>query len=354
MKAVILAGGSGSRLWPKSRDNEPKQFQVFMGDKTMLQQTYERLSFLKPADIFVATNEAYRGLVKKQLPKLAAKNLIIEPAMRDTAPCICHAAHHLAKLGFEEEVMAIIYADHLIQKSAEFKKALLSAVRHVEEYDTLGVIAVRAKYANPNLGYIRIGTPRGETPEGLSIYELDRFVEKPTMEVAKTFLHSYKYLWNTGLYLWKVGTILGEFKAHAPAVYDAIVKKERYEDAPKISIDYAVIEKVAPARIHVFPAELGWNDVGNWAALHEELTARESDNLSVGETLVMETQGSVIFGQTDGGGPARAKKLIVAYGLKDIVIVDTPEALLVMPKDKAAEVKAIVERIKKEKREKYL
>ncbi len=353
MKAVILAGGTGSRLWPKSRDNQPKQFQAFVGDKTMLQQTYERLSFLKPGDIFVATNEVYRALVKKQLPKLAAKNLIIEPAMRDTAPCICHAAHHLAKLGFAKEVMAIIYADHLIQKSAEFKKALLSAVRHIEEYDALGVIAVRAKYANPNLGYIRIGAPRGETPEGLSIYELDRFVEKPTMEVAKTFLHSYKYLWNTGLYLWKVGTILEEFKLHTPAVYNAIVKNECYEDAPKISIDYAVIEKVAPERIHVFPAELGWNDVGNWAALHEELTARESDNLCSGETLAMNTRGSVIFGQGGKSG-GRGEKLVVAYGLKDIVIVDTPEALLVMPKDKAAEVKAIVERIKKEKRWKYL
>lgn len=346
MKAVILAGGTGTRLWPMSRDIKPKQFHTFVGNKTMLQQTFERLSFLKPTDIFVATNVQYEKLVRQQLKGLPEGNLIIEPAMRDTAPCICYAAHYLEEKGFKNEVMAIIYADHLIQKPEEFKRALIFAEKHIKKTNRLGVVAVRAKYPNPNLGYIRIGQTISESKEGLEVYELEKFVEKPSIETAKKFLNSYKYLWNTGLYMWKVGTILNKFKQFAPDIYKYTEKSSTYEKAQKISIDYAIMEKIAPDMVNVIPAELGWNDIGNWAALHEELALQESENVSIGDHVGIDTTGSVILG-TSG-------KLIVTYGIKDMVIVDTPEALLVMPKGKASEAKKLIEEIRKKKKDRFL
>lgn len=342
MKAVILAGGTGTRLWPMSRDLKPKQFHSFVGKETMLQQTYARLSFLKPSDIFVATNVQYEGLVHKQLKNLPPENLILEPAMRDTAPCICFSAHRLAELGFKEEVMAVVYADHLIQNQESFEKAMKETAHLVDAQNRLAVIAVRAKYPNPNLGYIRIGKLTETTQSGLEVYELDQFVEKPTEERAKKFLISYKYLWNTGLYMGKVSTILKYFRTYAPKIHKLAASSKTYEQAPKISIDYALIEKIPPRFIRVIPAELGWNDIGNWAALHEELTREERENVSSGQHIAIDTEGSLVIGN--------AGKPIVTYGVRNLVVVDTPEALLIMPKEKASEMKKMMEQVKKHKK----
>ncbi|MEK9132624.1 MAG: sugar phosphate nucleotidyltransferase [Patescibacteria group bacterium] len=346
MKAVILAGGGGTRLWPVSRSAMPKQFHAFTGNRTLLQQTFDRLSFLKPSDIFVSTNKKYAELVKKQLPHLQQEklheNLIIEPETRDTAPGICFAANHLAKMGFKNEVMAIVYADHLIQRPEEFKKALEFTANHVAQKDILSVIGVRAKYPNPNLGYIKLGRkipPRSKKSGSFEIYELDRFTEKPDIETAKKFIESGKYLWNTGLYVWKVGTILEKFAKFAPDVYEAVVVKENYAASPKISIDYAVMERIGKKALHVVPAEFGWNDIGNWSALHEEMTTNETHNIGFGEQITVDTEGSVVIGSSG--------KLVVTYGVKNMIVIDTPEALLVMPKERSSEVKKLIEEIKK-------
>lgn len=346
MKAVILAGGTGTRLWPLSRDIKPKQFHAFSGNKTMLQQTYERLCFLNPRDIFVATNAQYADIVKRQLKNLPNENLIIEPATRDTGPAICFAATRFKNLGFKNEVMVIVYADHLIQKSEEFKKTLLKAQAHIKKSNRLGVIAICAKSPNPHLGYIKIGKLISGHDKKFEIYELEKFVEKPSVETAKKFMLSYKYFWNTGLYMWKVGTILEKFKIHAPEIFKNAQDEKTYCQAPKISIDYAIMEKIAPKTVHVMPADLGWNDIGNWAALYEELTKNETDNLSVGQHLPIETKGSLVIG---GYG-----KLIVTHGVKNLIIVDTPEALLIMPRERAADVKKVVETLKKQRQEKFL
>lgn len=341
MKAVILAGGGGTRLWPVSRSAMPKQFHALTGGRTLLQQTFDRLSFLKPSDIFVSTSKKYAALVKKQLPKISGANLIIEPETRDTAPCICFAANHLAKIGFKNEVMAIVYADHLIQKPEEFKKALKFTAKHVAQKNVLSVIGVRAKYPNPNLGYIKLGPAVGKKAGGnaFKVFALDRFTEKPNEETARKFVESGKYLWNTGLYFWKVSTILQKFKKLAPAVYNAAVTKKNYAASPKISIDYAVMEKVGKKSVHVVPAEFGWNDIGNWAALHEEMAVHETHNIGFGEQITVDTEGSVVIGSSG--------KLVVTYGIKNMVVIDTPEALLVMPKEKSSEVKKLIDEIKK-------
>lgn len=363
MKAVILAGGGGTRLWPLSRNKKPKQFHCFFGNATMLQQTYTRLNFLKPKDIFIATNAQYEKLVREQLPHVPQNQIIIEPASRDTGPCICHAANFLAKRGFENEVMAIVYADHLIQKPAEFRAAMVFAEKNIQTHDVsadilaagiLNVIAVRAKNANPTLGYIKIGARiktqikmrHGSRGCKLAIFELDKFVEKPDAKTAAKFLRSNKYLWNTGLYMWKVGTILREFKNHAPKIYKAVVEDGTYERAPKISIDFAVIEKIAAYRMYVVCANLGWNDIGNWKALHEELACSSTENISRGEHLAIDTKGCVVFGQSG--------KLIATYGVKNLAIIDTASALLVLDKNRACEMKKITKKLQKSKKGKFL
>lgn len=343
MKAVIMAGGTGTRLWPLSRDEEPKQFKAFIGNKTMLQQTYARLSFLKPADIYVSTIAQYVKLVKKQLPKIPLKNIIIESAMRDTGPSICHAAQRLHEHGAGNEIMTIIYADHLIQKENMFKISLKTAVEFAEKTNHFGVIGVKALYPNINLGYIRIGRPLEKhhiQNKDFDIFELDKFVEKPNLKKAQEFLNSYKYFWNTGLYVGRVSMFLENFKKHSPLIHKAICIKKDYAQSPKISIDYALIEKLDSSSMFVIPADLGWNDIGNWEALYDELTPRKGANVTQATHIAVDTTGSLVI--------APKGKKIATIGLHDMVVVDTPDALLILPKKRAAEVKEVIRILREE------
>ncbi|MBP9718357.1 mannose-1-phosphate guanylyltransferase [Candidatus Gracilibacteria bacterium] len=345
MKAVIMAGGTGTRLWPLSRDKQPKQFQAFVGNKTMLQHTYKRLSFMKKDDIFVATNSHYLPLIRKQLPQLKRTHIFQETAMRDTGASICNSAWQLSQAGHGDDVMAVIYADHLIKHTDAFQKALKCAISYAQKTQQLGVVGVRAQYPNTGLGYIKIGTQL-TTQNNLDIYELAQFVEKPSLTKAKQFLHSYRYLWNTGLYVAPIKVLLNIYKTYSPAIYKAITQNN-YDAAPKISFDYAVIEHLTPSQMFVIPADLGWNDIGNWGALFDELTQAKTDNLVEGNHLGIETNGSLILSSDK-------KKLIATYGLDNIIVVDTPDALLIMPKDQAGEVKKVVEQLKLKKMDRYL
>jgi mannose-1-phosphate guanylyltransferase len=354
-----MAGGTGTRLWPLSRTNKPKQFQKLVSDRTMLQDTLARLDFLKPNDIYVSTNAEYETTVREQTKgEIPSSHIILEPALRDTAPSIGLAATYLAKK-YPKEVMAVIYADHLIQKKDEFVKKIKVAEKLAKEENTLNIIEVKAKFPNVNLGYVKIGKMLKEM-NGVEIFSFEKFTEKPDLKTAIAFLNSYKYLWNTGLYVWRVETILNKFKKHLPHTYAKLqhiqkaigTKNEKtaihkfYPLCDKISIDYGVMEKIDPREVRIIPAELGWSDVGTWDSIFSELVQGSKNNLVKARHVGIDTQGSLIYGTKD--------KLIATIGVKDLVIVETPDAILVCDKKRSHDVKKLVEKFRKSRLKKLL
>jgi len=318
----------------------------------MLQETIGRLNFLNPNDIYIAINKDYLETVKDQIKnfKIPTKNIIIEPSMQDTAPCIGLAAMYIAKY-HPTEVMSIIYADHLILDKKEFERKLKIAEQIAKEEKTLNIIEVKAKFPNVNLGYIKIGKALKEF-KGTEIYEFQGFTEKPTLAVAKKFLESFKYLWNTGLYVWRVDVILEAYKKFLPETYKNLLQIQKdigtkqesssltknYPNCDKISIDYGIMEKVNPKSVRIIPADLGWSDVGTWEGVLTELPQDRSKNVVKGNHIGIDSTGSLIYG--DG------RKLIATIGVKDLIIVDTGDTLLICRKDQSQKVKKLVEKIK--------
>lgn len=342
MKIVILAGGVGTRLWPMSHSEKPKQFQKLVSDRTMIQETYDRVSFVKPEDIYVSTNAQYKDLVRQQLPNLPEENLILEPSMQDTGPCIGLAAALIAKKD-PEAVMAVVYADHLVQDAKEFEQKLYAAEQLAQEENTLNIIEVKAKYPNVNLGYVRIGRMLGER-DGIEVYEFKAFKEKPDYETAKRFLSSYSYLWNTGYYVWKVSTILKEFEKHLPRTYEQLTQiqnggaiEECYPKCDKISVDYGIMEKVDPSEVRIIPADLGWSDIGTFASLHEELAEHPRANIVRGNALAVDCEGTLIYNE--------GLEQIAAFGLKDMVVVNADGNTLICPKDKSSDLKTLLSKL---------
>jgi mannose-1-phosphate guanylyltransferase len=363
MKAVILAGGSGTRLWPISRKSKPKQFQSLTGKKTMLQETVARLNFLKPSNIFIATNKEYLRIVRQQTRgHVPAKNIIVEPAMRDTAPGIGLAALYLAAACDKKhpgEVMAVIYADHLIRNGSEFRKKLEVAEKLAHEENTLNIIEVKARFPNVNLGYVKTGKLLKKI-SGCEIHSFERFTEKPDLAKAKEFLKSRNYLWNTGLYVWRIDTILEQYKKFLPKTWLILsqikraigTKKEKevleklFPQCEKISVDYGIMEKTDPKKVRIIPSDLRWSDVGTWESIHDELADGPKSNLVKGNHLGIDTEGCLIYGY--------GKKLIATIGLKDLVVVETGDALLVCKKNRSQDVKKIVETLKNSSKYKKL
>lgn len=342
MKIVILAGGAGTRLWPMSSKKKPKQFQKLVSDKTMLQETYKRVSFVNPEDIYVSTNAEYADFVRSELPNLPESNLILEPSVQDTGPCIGLAATLIAQKD-PNAVMAVVYADHLVQDEDEFVEKLKAAEALALAEDTLNIIEVKAKYPNTNLGYVKIGRMLSEE-NGIEVYEFKEFKEKPDYETAKKFLSSYSYLWNTGYYVWKVSTILEEFAKHLPKTHEqlqAIVAgtplETAYPQCDKISIDYGVMEKVDPKRVRIIPADLGWSDIGTFSSLHEELAKNAKDNLIKGDVVAVESEGCLLYNEGDDQ--------IAVFGLKNMVVVNAAGKTLICSKERSNDLKTLLSQI---------
>jgi mannose-1-phosphate guanylyltransferase len=343
MKAVILAGGGGTRLWPLSTPSRPKQYQKLVSDKYLIQETLNRLDFLNPNDIYVSLTQDQVSLLLECAPSIPAENLIIEPALRDTASAIGLAASAIEKQ-FPGEVMAIFYADHLIADKEEFKKKILLAKEIAEKENTLNIVEVVAKEPNTNYGYVELD---GET-ETKDVYNIKRFVEKPNIENAKKFVESGNFLWNTGYYVWKASKLLEKYKELKPETYEKLMKiadglesedpektlNEIYPTLEKISIDYAIMEKVDPKEIRIIKADMGWSDIGNWKAIFEAIKKDSEKNVEKGDAKSVECENCLIY--------SYANKPVRVLGLKNTVVIDTPDGLVVGDMEEVKKIKEIL------------
>jgi mannose-1-phosphate guanylyltransferase/mannose-6-phosphate isomerase len=350
LQPVILSGGSGTRLWPLSRELFPKQLLNLQGgDETLLQATLARTVGLPDlAPPVIVCNEAHRFLVAEQVRSLGVSGarIVLEPCARNTAPAIA-----LAALAADPDALLLVLpADHVIRKPADFQSAVRRAIPLAEE-GRLVTFGVVPESPETGYGYIRCGAPRGEG------FEIDRFVEKPDRATAEAFLADGGYLWNSGMFLFKASRYLEELARHAPAMFEATkaavasaksdldflrVDATVFATSPSDSIDYAVMEKTDAAA--VVPLAAGWSDVGSWSSLHEALERDDSGNALRGDVLAHDTQGSFVLAES---------RLVATVGLRDHIVVETKDAVLVAPKDRVQEVKQVVERIKREGRSEH-
>ncbi|MCR4641504.1 MAG: NTP transferase domain-containing protein [Lachnospiraceae bacterium] len=352
--ALILAGGKGERFWPRSRKNCPKQFLSLTGDgKTMIQQTVERISSLvEPEDIFIATNANYRRLVREQLPDIPEENVLCEPVGRNTAPGIGLGAVHMRKK-YDDAVMLVLPSDHQIKYKGMFLNVLKDAIQVAEEGNNLVTLGITPSAPETGYGYIRFNP---EKTKG-SAFAVDRFVEKPDAAKAKEYIESEEYLWNSGMFVWKVSTILQSISRYLPEIYTGLSRIESaigtedeasilsgvFDSIPSESIDYGVLEKADD--IYVLPGTFGWDDVGSWLSVERMKPLNEAGNTVQGNALTVDVKNCII----EGGS-----KLIAAVGLKDLVIVDTDDAILICGKDSTPDIRKIVENLKICNREEYL
>lgn len=345
--AVIMAGGKGERFWPKSRINLPKQFLSLTSDgKTMIQHTVERLlSLVCVEDIFIATNELYVDLVKDQVPGIPTENILTEPVGRNTAPCIGFAAAVINKK-YDDAVMMVLPSDHLIKYKDIYLETLKLAVKTAKKDENLVTIGITPSYPETGYGYICCGDGSSE------VFAVEKFVEKPNLEKAKEYLVSGKYLWNSGMFVWKVSSIMKNYQEFLPDIYAGLLEisetlgKENFtkvlhsnfKNFESISIDYGIMEKAK--NIFAIPGNFGWDDVGSWLALERINKKNEDENVVLARDFVsIDTKNCVISAD---------KKTIATIGIKDLIIVDTDDAMLICNKNSTQKVKDIISKIKEQ------
>lgn len=353
--ALIMAGGSGTRLWPLSRKNKPKQSLSLTEARTMFQVTVLRLQPLIPVErVHVVTNAQMAAIFKEQVPAIPEANYIIEPSAKDNGPAVGLALAHIHKQDADATI-AILAADHHIGKVAEFQRALRAA-QEVAQDGYIVTLGITPSFASTGFGYIERGQQL-RISQGLDVFNVARFVEKPKQEIAEQYLADGLHSWNSGMFIMQVGVGLDEFERQQAPFAAALKKLEptigtpAYADelastwaiAPKKSIDYAIME--GAQKIAVIPVDIDWSDIGSWASLLEILPKDDAGNAFVGEHVAIDTTNTLIRGNG---------RVIAAMGVKDIVIVDTPDALLVCSLDRVADLKQIVEKLKAEQRDDVL
>ncbi len=352
--ALIMAGGRGERFWPKSRKSLPKQFLSLTDDgRTMIQLTVERIRpLIDLEDIYISTNRAYRGLVMEQLPGIPPENILCEPVGRNTAPCIGLGAVHIAKK-YEDAVMMVLPSDHLIKYNQMFLNALKDGCSIAEKGKNLVTIGITPDYPETGYGYIKFLPQQADG----NAYAVERFVEKPDMETAKEYLESEEYLWNSGMFIWKVSTILDNMKSMLPDLHQGLfniaeaigtdkqemVLEKVFPELESVSIDYGVMEKAE--NIFILPGVFGWDDVGSWLAVERIQKSNESGNVVTGNIITINSKNNIIQG---------GKKLIAAVGLENLIIVDTEDATLICDKGSTPDIKLVLENLKICNREEYL
>lgn len=349
--AVILAGGSGTRFWPVSRKSNPKQFLDITGRGTLFQETLARIQpKVSGANMLVVTNAAYRQAIEKQIVrfKIPKKNILLEPEGKNTAPAICWAAAKIRAID-PQAVLAVLPSDHLIQNHKKFLNILEEAVGLAQEdfLVTLGIVPTR-----PETGYGYLKTSAVKV-NGKSIIKVVQFTEKPDLSKAKQFVKHKNYFWNSGMFVWKSSVILEEFQKYLPDIYRRLVKtghdfvptdqtyiNKVWGRLPNISIDYGILEKAE--NVAAVPAPgIDWSDLGSWESLTEVLNKDNHGNIFKGDVIPIECKNTLVWG---------GKRVIASIGLTDIVIIDTPDALLVCRKDMSQRVKEIVSVLNKNNR----
>lgn len=355
---VIMCGGVGSRFWPSSREARPKQFLDFFGcGRSLLQLTVDRISKVVPPErILLLTNRRYEPLIREQLPEIPAGNILLEPARRNTAPCICWAAKHIQALD-PEASMVVLPSDHLVLKEGEFHKAIEKGFRFVEDGDRLLTLGIQPTCPHTGYGYIQ----QAAAVEGTDgIRRVKSFTEKPDLELAKVFLSSGEFYWNAGIFLWNVDSILKAFRKYSPetlAVFDrgdgtygtpserAFIE-EAFPQAPSNSIDYAVMEKAA--NVFVETVDIGWSDLGSWNALFATSPRDAEGNVTQNCRLLQEDCSGNVFAIGDRG------KIVVAKGLKDYIVADDGNVLLIYPLADEQNIRRIVNDVKDRFGEEYV
>ena len=333
--AVILAGGAGTRFWPLGRQRQPKQFLKIIGDKSLFQETLRRTRLLvEPRNIFVVTNVQYKTKVQRQMAglKIPASQILCEPQGKNTAPAICWAASRIQALN-PQAVMMVLPSDHLILNVSAFQQTIRRAIMLAEKkyLVTIGIVPTR-----PETGYGYLKTMKTKRA-GRVVWNVERFVEKPSLSKAEVFIKAGNYLWNSGMFVWRTDVILEEFKKYLPEIYDAFNKNTPqaiWSQLPSISIDYGIMENAQ--KVATVPAQnLDWSDLGSWQALSQTIAPANAKkgNYLKGKVINIDSEGLFVFG---------GKRLVAAVGLRDIIVVDTPDALLICRKDSSQKVKDVV------------
>lgn len=356
--SVIMAGGVGSRFWPKSREKNPKQLLPILGEQTMIQQTFERMRGIVPEkNNFIVTNKLQRAQIAKQLPMLSEENILVEPVGRNTAPCVALAALFIHRLD-PEAVMVVVPADHIVQNYEEFTKVIEAAIEVAANSSSLVTIGIQPNRAETGYGYIQIDDSIGKKKNGnYTAYKVKAFAEKPNIETANRFLESGDFLWNSGMFVWRCDAILNEIKKSLPELYShfEILKEtigtnlfetklqDVYSKIKSISIDFGVMEK--SDNVRVFRGNFGWNDVGSWDEVVRLSEKDENGNTIKGNVIPIDSKNSYFL--SNG-------KLIATVGIDNLIVINTDDAILICKKDDSQNVKKIVDYLRYKQMNDYL
>ncbi len=349
--AVIMAGGVGSRFWPKSRERSPKQFLEILGEGSMIQQTVRRLeSVVPPMNTFVVTNVLHQDQLSKQLPFLPKENILVEPVGRNTAPCIGLAALWVHRMD-PNGVMVVLPADHLIRSPERFLEVLATATSVAEASNALVTIGIRPTHPETGFGYIQFDdSPKGNPYHGREVYTVKTFAEKPNLETAERFLASGDFLWNSGMFMWKASVILDEIQKHLPDLYAHLEEirptigtagykaalEQAYGKTKGISIDYGVMERAA--KVYVLKGDFGWSDVGSWD---------EVARLSAADDQLNSTKGTVLLRDARNVYVDAGHRIVATIGVEDLIVIETANAVLICKKGRSQEVKEVVDYLRR-------
>lgn len=361
---AIMAGGIGSRFWPSSRTARPKQFLDILGvGKSLIRSTFERFLAVCPAEnIFIVTNGIYKDLVKEHLPEISDNQILCEPSRNNTGPCVAYTAFKLHQLDPEANFI-IAPSDHIVLKESVFVEALQKALTFTATNDALLTLGIRPSRPDTGYGYINFNQETVEPAAGNDniggVHKVIQFTEKPKLEKAKEFLASGDYLWNAGIFIWRTKSILAAFEKYANEIFTILEKgasayntaeeqtfiNEHYPTTPSISVDYAIMEQAD--NIYTIPTDFGWSDLGTWASLHAEGDKDETGNvITGGKVMINDVTNTLVRAPHD--------KLIVLRDLDNFIIVDEGDVLMVYPKSKEQEIKALTAEIREKDGEIYL